>query len=135
VHHIDYRFTTNRHHTHRRPQPMKHRNSSPTRRVHLPGLRPTLAGYFLLVFCSLFITLTAHAANQTIGNPQAVSVYGDIPDLGGIRTVKVSGHEIRALPMRVGNLDILSPFTSSLSSLGASATQVNTSYLPKGTPK
>ena len=39
---------------------------------------------------------------------------------------------MRALPMRVGNLDVLSPMTSSLTSLGASASQVHPTNLPKG---
>lgn len=87
--------------------------------------------------CAILFPLTvhcAHADSDIQENSSISSAYGPTPDLGSIKTVSISGHEVRALPMRVGNLDILSPFTSSLSYLGASASQANPSYLPKGTP-
>ena len=93
-----------------------------------------LMGLLLCAFLASSYNLSALADNDPQGNSAASSVYGQTPDLGTIKSVSVAGQEVRALPMRVGNLDILSPFTSSLSALGASASQVNPSNLPKGIP-
>lgn len=87
-----------------------------------------------LLLCAILLCTTSRSAFADNGNPAATGVYGSTPDLGNVKSVSISGHEVRALPMRVGNLDILSPITSSLSYLGASASQVNLSNLPKGTP-
>jgi N-acetylmuramoyl-L-alanine amidase CwlD len=90
-----------------------------------------------LLLCAFFSSSnhSTYADSDVQGNSAASSVYGQMPDLGTVRSVSVGGHEIRALPMRVGNLDILSPITSSLAFLGASASQVNPSNLPRGTSR
>lgn len=96
----------------------------------------TLASWILLITCTLLLSVTAHAANDaTAGNPAALSVYNQPPDLGKVENVAVAGSRVRSLPMRVGNLDVLSPFVSLLKSLDAEATQASTANLPKGTPR
>ncbi|MEO6906999.1 MAG: stalk domain-containing protein, partial [Abditibacteriaceae bacterium] len=116
-----------------RPQTMKHCKFIPFKFSWQTPLFYILMG---LLLCALFISTTqsAFADSDLEGNSGAAGVYDKTPDLGNVKSVSVGGHEIRALPQRVGNLDILSPITSYLSYLGASASQVNASYLPKGTP-
>ena len=85
--------------------------------------------------CCLFLLAVAPAAifAEEVGSSDAqiTEQTESLPlDITAIKRLKVAGVEINALPMRVGNLDILAPIVDQLPSLGATATRASDANIP-----
>lgn len=88
-----------------------------------------------LVACCLFSLAVAPVAvfaeEGDSSDAQITEQTENLPlDITAIQRLKVAGVEINALPMRVGNLDILAPIVDQLPSLGATATRAAESNIP-----